>query len=403
MLGFFPFIIMFLVTSIAMLRERTTGTLERLLTTPLAKTDLLFGYGIAFGLAGAVQAGIASAVAYWVFGLQTAGSSALVIMIAALNAVLAVALGLLCSAFARTEFQAVQFMPVVVAPQLLLCGLFVPRDEMAGWLQAISDVLPLSYAVEALQEVGTHAEPTGTMWRDVAIVAAAAVLALVLAAAASAGAAPPTGAREGDGTAQRTATRQTRHPGHDPRRGPGRVRRTRLRRQHHPGHRRSAGRPALVHHYFGTKEQLFLAAMRFPVNPGELLPKVLAGDRAALGERLVRMFVTVWDSPAGAAGVALLRSAVSSEWTARLLREFLTTQVLRRVLDHLDVDPAEVPLRGSLVASQLVGLALMRYVIRLEPVASAAPETLIATVGPTVHRYLTGALDGVPHSAPSGR
>ncbi|WBB49981.1 ABC transporter permease [Verrucosispora sp. WMMA2044] len=183
MLGFFPFIIMFLVTSIAMLRERTTGTLERLLTTPLAKTDLLFGYGIAFGLAGAVQAGIASAVAYWVFGLQTAGSSALVIMIAALNAVLAVALGLLCSAFARTEFQAVQFMPVVVAPQLLLCGLFVPRDEMAGWLQAVSDVLPLSYAVEALQEVGTHAEPTGTMWRDVAIVAAAAVLALVLAAA----------------------------------------------------------------------------------------------------------------------------------------------------------------------------------------------------------------------------
>ncbi|GIJ37349.1 TetR/AcrR family transcriptional regulator [Micromonospora andamanensis] len=152
--------------------------------------------------------------------------------------------------------------------------------------------------------------------------------------------------------------------------------------------------PALVHHYFGTKEQLFLAAMRFPVDPRELLPKVLAGDRDGLGERLVRMFVTVWDSPAGAAGVALLRSAVSSEWTARLLREFLTTQVLRRVLDQLDVDPAEVPLRGSLVASQLVGLALMRYVIRLEPVASVAPDTLIATVGPTVHRYLTGDLAG---------
>ncbi|PZG22738.1 antibiotic ABC transporter permease [Micromonospora craterilacus] len=183
MLGFFPFIIMFLVTSIAMLRERTTGTLERLLTTPLAKADLLFGYGIAFGLAGAVQAGVASAVAYWVFGLNTAGSSGLVIMIAVLNAVLAVALGLLCSAFARTEFQAVQFMPVVVAPQLLLCGLFVPRDQMAGWLQAISDVLPLSYAVEALQEVGAHTEPTATMWRDVVVVAGAAVLALLLAAA----------------------------------------------------------------------------------------------------------------------------------------------------------------------------------------------------------------------------
>ncbi|MEU6021450.1 ABC transporter permease [Micromonospora sp. NPDC048871] len=183
MLGFFPFIIMFLVTSIAMLRERTTGTLERLLTTPLAKADLLFGYGIAFGLAGAVQATIASAVTYWVFGLHTAGSSGLVIMIAALNAVLAVALGLLCSAFARTEFQAVQFMPVVVAPQMLLCGLFVPREQMAGWLQAVSDVLPLTYAVEALQEVGAHAEPTATMWRDVAVVAAVTVLALLLAAA----------------------------------------------------------------------------------------------------------------------------------------------------------------------------------------------------------------------------
>ncbi|MCI4061748.1 ABC transporter permease [Micromonospora sp. R77] len=183
MLGFFPFIIMFLVTSIAMLRERTSGTLERLLTTPLGKLDLLFGYGIAFGLAGAVQASIATVVAYRVFDLDTAGSSWLVVLIAAVNAVLAVALGLLCSAFARTEFQAVQFMPVVVLPQLLLCGLFVPRGEMAGWLQAISDVLPLSYAVEALQEVGAHPDPTGTMWRDVAIVAGAAVAALVLAAA----------------------------------------------------------------------------------------------------------------------------------------------------------------------------------------------------------------------------
>ncbi|MEV0154993.1 ABC transporter permease [Micromonospora sp. NPDC050686] len=183
MLGFFPFIIMFLVTSIAMLRERTTGTLERLLTTPLGKLDLLFGYGIAFGLAGVLQSTVAALVAYRVFGLDTAGSAWLVIMIAGINAVLAVALGLLCSAFARTEFQAVQFMPVVVLPQLLLCGLFVPRGEMAGWLHAISNVLPLSYAVEALQEVGAHPDPTGTMWRDAAIVAGAAVVALVLAAA----------------------------------------------------------------------------------------------------------------------------------------------------------------------------------------------------------------------------
>ncbi|MDG4796602.1 TetR family transcriptional regulator [Micromonospora sp. WMMD1082] len=152
--------------------------------------------------------------------------------------------------------------------------------------------------------------------------------------------------------------------------------------------------PALVHHYFGSKDQLFLAAMRAPVDPRELLPAVLTGDRDGLGERLVRAFLTVWDSPAGTAGVALLRSAVSNEWTARLLREFLTTQVLRRVLDHLDVDPAELPLRGALVASQLIGLGMMRHVIRLEPVASATPETLVAAIGPTVQRYLTGPLPG---------
>src|SRR5690242_17961831 len=139
MLGIFPFVIMFLVTSIAMLRERTTGTLERLLTTPLGKVDLLFGYGIAFSVAAAVQGAVATGVAYWLLGLNTAGSAGLVLLIAVVDAVLGVALGLFCSAFARTEFQAVQFLPVVVIPQLLLCGLFVPREAMAGWLQAISN------------------------------------------------------------------------------------------------------------------------------------------------------------------------------------------------------------------------------------------------------------------------
>jgi ABC-2 type transport system permease protein len=183
MLGIFPFTIMFLITSIAMLRERTTGTLERLLTTPMGKLDLLFAYGLAFGVAAAVQASVASAVAYWLFGLDTAGSTGLVILIAIANAVLGVALGLLCSAFARTEFQAVQFMPVVVIPQLLLCGLFVARDQMAGWLHAISNVLPMTYAVEALQEVGLHPDPTDTLWRDFGIVVGCVVVTLTLAAA----------------------------------------------------------------------------------------------------------------------------------------------------------------------------------------------------------------------------
>jgi ABC-2 type transport system permease protein len=183
MLGIFPFVIMFLVTSIAMLRERTSGTLERLLTTPLSKLDLLFGYGIAFSLAAAVQGAVATAAAYWLLDLDTSGSAGLVVLIAVVNAVLGVALGLLCSAFARTEFQAVQFLPVVVVPQILLCGLFVQRDQMAGWLQGISDVLPLTYAVDALIQVGRYVDATSTMWRDLAIVTAAAVVALILAAA----------------------------------------------------------------------------------------------------------------------------------------------------------------------------------------------------------------------------
>ena len=182
MLGIFPFILMFLVTSIAMLRERTTGTLERLFTTPLGKADILFGYGLAFGLAATAQASIASVFSAWLLGLQPAGSLALVVLIAVTNALLGVALGLLFSAFARTEFQAVQFMPVVALPQILLCGLFVPRAEMAGWLNAVSDVLPLSYAVEALQEVGANSQPTATMWRDLVVVASVVLLALVLGA-----------------------------------------------------------------------------------------------------------------------------------------------------------------------------------------------------------------------------
>jgi ABC-2 type transport system permease protein len=183
MLGILPFVVMFLVTSIAMLRERTSGTLERLLTTPLARMDLLLGYGAAFGLAAAVQALVTVAIATTVYGLDVAGSIWLVVLIAVVDAVLGVAMGLLASAFARTEFQAVQFMPVIVLPQVFLCGLLVPIDQMAGWLQVISHLLPLTYAVKALQEVGSSATATGGMWLDVGIVAGCALLALALAAA----------------------------------------------------------------------------------------------------------------------------------------------------------------------------------------------------------------------------
>ena len=150
MLGVFPLVIMFLLTSVAMLRERTSGTLERLLTTPIGKADILFGYGLAFAVAAAVQGVIASVLAYWLLGLDTLGAQWLVIVIAIANAVLGVALGLFFSAFANSEFQAVQFMPAVILPQVLLCGLFTPRAAMATWLQAISDVFPMSYGQQRL-------------------------------------------------------------------------------------------------------------------------------------------------------------------------------------------------------------------------------------------------------------
>jgi ABC-2 type transport system permease protein len=183
MLGVFPLIVMFLITSITMQRERVSGTLERILTTPLRRLDLLAAYGTAFSIAAAAQAAIACVIAFWFLGFETAGSPILVIVIAIINAVLGVGLGLLCSAFARTEFQAVQFMPVVIAPQLLLCGIIVPRELLPDWLQWISNALPASYALEALRQVGAHADLTATAVRDIGIVIAFAVVALCLAAA----------------------------------------------------------------------------------------------------------------------------------------------------------------------------------------------------------------------------
>ena len=152
--------------------------------------------------------------------------------------------------------------------------------------------------------------------------------------------------------------------------------------------------PALVHHYFGTKDKLFLATINAPIDPSKLIPQALDGPLEEAGERLVRMMLSVWDSPAGAAAVTLLRSAMSNDWTARLMREFVVTQVLRRAVTVLVLDPAEAPLRTALVASQISGLAVTRYVLKVEPLASAPAEVLVAAIGPTVQRYLTGDLPG---------
>jgi ABC-2 type transport system permease protein len=183
LLGLFPLFVMFIITSITMQRERASGTLERILTTPLRRLDLLIAYGTAFSIAAALQAILATVVSFWLLGFDTAGSPVWVFVIAIVNAVLGVGLGLLCSAFARTEFQAVQFIPLVMVPQLLLAGIIVPRALMAHWLQWISNVLPASYALEALQQVGAHSELTGIAVRDIIVVMCFALAALCLAAA----------------------------------------------------------------------------------------------------------------------------------------------------------------------------------------------------------------------------
>jgi ABC-2 type transport system permease protein len=180
LLAVFPIIIMFLVTSIATLRERTSGTLERLLSMPTGKLDFLMGYALAFGAVAVAQALLTGGVALMALDLNVSGPVWVLLGVAVLNALLGVALGLFVSAFAGSEFQVVQFMPALIIPQFLLCGLLVPRDQLPTVLEVISDVLPLSYAVDAMKEVQVTAEPA--VWGEVGIVVAFAVGLLALGA-----------------------------------------------------------------------------------------------------------------------------------------------------------------------------------------------------------------------------
>jgi ABC transporter DrrB family efflux protein len=179
-LALFPFMIMFLVTSITTLRERRSGTLERLLTTPLGKFDFILGYTIAFGALAIVQATIAVAFSIWVCGLTIDGSLALLLAVALADALLGTTLGLFASAFARSEFQVVQFLPVLVFPQILLGGVFLPRDQLPDVLHAISDWLPLSHAIDALNAIATGSEGAEYVGGELVIIAAFAVGAIVL-------------------------------------------------------------------------------------------------------------------------------------------------------------------------------------------------------------------------------
>lgn len=183
LLGIFPLIVMFLVSSVATLRERTSGTLERLLTMPMAKADLLLGYALAFGLVALVQALAAFGLTVGLLGLQITGPSWMLFVVALANGLLGTALGLFLSAFAATEFQAVQFLPAFVLPQLLLCGLFAPRQSMGTALRLLSDIMPMSYAVDAMTRLSDQPGVGAATVLDLAVVAGCALLALALGAA----------------------------------------------------------------------------------------------------------------------------------------------------------------------------------------------------------------------------
>jgi ABC-2 type transport system permease protein len=178
LLGVFPFVVMFLITSIATLRERRSGTLERLLAMPLGKGDLLAGYALAFGALATVQAVVVTAFSLFVLGLDVAGNPWLLLVVAVAVAVLGTALGLFLSAFAATEFQAVQFLPAFVLPQFLLCGLLVARDRLPDVLHWISDVMPLSYAVDAMRTITSEPAGGADIARDLAVVLAFVVVLL---------------------------------------------------------------------------------------------------------------------------------------------------------------------------------------------------------------------------------
>lgn len=182
LLGLFPMVVMFVVTSVATLRERQSGTLERLLTTPMGKADFMLGYAVGFGLLATLQALVVTAFATWVCGLDVAGPLWLLVVAAVLVAVLGTALGLLASGFARTEFQAVQFMPGFILPQFLLCGLLVPREDLPDVLRWVSDVLPLSYAVDAMNEIAVNADPLPEVLVPVGVVVGFIVVSLALGA-----------------------------------------------------------------------------------------------------------------------------------------------------------------------------------------------------------------------------
>ena len=397
MLGVFPLIVMFLITSITMQRERVSGTLERILTTPLRRLDLLAAYGTAFSIAAAAQATLACIVSFWFLGLDTAGSPILVFTIAIINAVLGVGLGLLCSAFARTEFQAVQFMPLVIAPQLLLCGIVVPRDVMPDWLavdqQCAAGQLRSGGAATGRRVRGAdlHRGPGHRRRRRVR----------------GGGYVPGGGdATTTDSVTALTTNAERKRPGRPPGTSDTRDRILVSARElfARNGIDKTSIRaiaaaadvdPALVHHYFGTKTQLFAAAIHIPIDPMQIIGPLRQIPVEEIGYTLPSLLLPLWDSEMGKGFIATLRSILAGNEIS-LVRSFLQEVIAAEVGTRVDNPPGSGRIRVQFVASQLVGVVMARYILELDPFKSLPVEQIAETIAPNLQRYLTGELPGFP-------
>lgn len=182
MLGLFPFTIMFVITSITTLMERRSGTLERVMTMPLRRPEFIFGYALAFGLLASLQALVTLSFCVWLIGMEIAGEVWLLAFVAVVNGLLGMALGLMASAFAKTEFQVMQLMPAFIFPQILIGGIFVPFDQMPDVLQTVSDLLPMTHAIRALNELAAAGGSIDVVLQEVSIVGIFALVALLLGA-----------------------------------------------------------------------------------------------------------------------------------------------------------------------------------------------------------------------------
>ena len=412
--AFFAYFFVYILTGVSFLRERTGGTLERLMATPVTRGEVVLGYTLGFGLFATIQVAV---LMLWALGslhvgalgplpafsiglgIAANGSPILAFLVVVLLAVGAVSLGIFLSTFARTELQIIQFIPIVLAPQFLLSGVLFPVSSLPSILQPLVAIMPLNYAVDGLRQVFIRGADLGVP-----------ALQLDL-------------ARPRD---RRGLLRDDRGVHDPPRRRVTGAARPRGRTGRRPGASDTRARvlqaartsfgergfdgatirdialragvdPALVHHYFGSKQQLFVAAMELPFDLALMVSRLLDGPGDELGERFVRLILELWEAPANRSLLlGVVRSASTDPVAAAMLRRLLAEGpflALARAIDRPDAT-----FRATLAGSQLIGLAMARYVVAVEPLASMSTEVLVRAMGPTMQRYLVGDLKDLESS-----